>query len=104
MAYAFISTLEITDVRYSMSYFGTFLKHVPQRLGTNEALDASVGALVTIASTVHTGQRSPEMFARYGDALKALRTSLSDPLKVQRPETLCAIYLVMLCQVSATPR
>ena len=103
-ASAYISMLEVSDVRYSLSYFGLFLRHVPQRLGRNEALDAAASALATTTVALHTSRRTPEMYASYGKALEALRTSLDDPLKAQTTETLCAIYFVMISQVSTTPR
>jgi hypothetical protein len=100
IANAFISTLEVSDLRYSVSYYGAFLKYVPQRLGTNQALDAAVQALASASSCLRTRENSTQVLVQYGNALKALRLSLSDPLKAESPETLCAIYLVMICQVS----
>ena len=100
-ASAFISTLEVTDVRYDLAWYGGFLKDIPRRLGTNDALDASVSALTSASSTLHTRQRSVEMLARYVHALKTLRVCLDDPVKARTANTLCAIYLIMICQVSA---
>lgn len=100
IANAFVSTLQISDLRYSVSYYGAFLKYVPQRLGTNQALDASVKALATASSCLRSREHPTQMLIQYGNALTALRLSLSDPVKAQSPETLCAIYLVMICQVS----
>ena len=100
IASVFISTLEVSDLRYSVSYYGAFLKHVPQRLGTNQALDAAVLALANASYCLRTGENSTQVLVQYGDALKALRLSMSDPLKAETPETLCAIYLIMICQVS----
>ena len=100
IASIFISTLEVSDLRYSVSYYGAFLKYVPQRLGTNQALDAAVLALANASSCLRTRENSTQVLVQYGNALKALRLSLSDPLKAESPETLCAIYLVMICQVS----
>ena len=100
IANAFISTIEVTDLRYSVSYYGAFLRQVPKRLGTNEALDASVGALASAFDCLRLRQASPQMLTQYGNALKALRVCMADPVKAQTPETLCAIYFVMICQVS----
>ena len=100
IANAFVSTLEVSDLRYSVSYYGAFLKYVPQRLGTNQALDAAVQALASASLCLRTRENSTQVLVQYGNALKALRVSLSDPLKAESPETLCAIYLVMICQVS----
>ena len=86
----FISTLGIIDVRYS---------DIPRRLGTNDALDASVGALAAWFPYVHTKQLSPDMLDKYGNALRTLRLHMSDPAKAYTPDTLCAIYLMDICQV-----
>jgi hypothetical protein len=98
----FTSTLEVIDPRYDLACYGGFLKHIPKRLGNNEALDASVEAITTAFPSLHTREISLEMYIKYGHALKVLRTSLCDPTKAQTSDTLCAIYLVMICQVSGT--
>ena len=102
VASKFASTLEVTDLRYDLAWYGAFLKDIPRRLGSNDALDASVSALTVAHSSLHTRQKSPEIFVKYGKALKALRTCLNDPIKARTVETLCAIYLIIICQVSRT--
>lgn len=99
IASAFISTLEVSDLRYSVSYYGAFLKYIPQRLGSNQALDAAVQALASASSCLRNREHSTQVLIQYGNALKSLRLSLSDPRKAESPETLCAIYLIMICQV-----
>lgn len=94
-----MSTLAVTDLRYDLSYFGGFLKEIPRRLGSNAALDASVNALACVFPSLYTHQKSPDMYKRYGHALKTLRISLSDPEKAYNSNTLCAIYLIEICQV-----
>lgn len=39
------------------------------------------------------------MYKAYGEALGCLRASLDDPATAGSVETLCAVYLVMICQV-----
>ena len=84
--------------------FGAFLREVPRRLGTNEALDAASDALVT-AYTWYTsssvGYRIPdtEALTKHSLALNALRNCLDDPVKAHSSETLCAIMLLQICQV-----
>ena len=95
----FISTLGIIDVRYDLTYYGGFLSDIPRRLGTNDALDASVGALAASFPYVHTKQLSPDMLDKYGNAQRTLRLHMSDPAKAYTPDTLCAIYLMDICQV-----
>lgn len=98
VASKFVSTLEVTDLRYDLAWYGAFLKDIPRRLGSNDALDASVSALTVAHPSLHTRQKSPEIFVKYGKALKALRTCLNDPIKARTVETLCAIYLIIICQ------
>lgn len=93
--------LEVEDIRYSVGAYGGFLTEIPRRLGVNQALDASVDALTTAFSSVYTHQRTSEALAKYTQALTSLRVCLDDPAKSHQPETLCAIYLVMICQVGA---
>jgi hypothetical protein len=97
----FLSALQVTDIRFDLSIYGEFFKDIPRRLGTNEALDASVSALTTAWPSVHTRQQSTEMVSRYVHALKSLRVCLSDPAKAESANTLCAVYLVTICQVSS---
>ncbi|KAK0104374.1 hypothetical protein ONS95_004668 [Cadophora gregata] len=47
---------------------------------------------------MHTKQLSPDMLKKYGHALTTLRLHLSDPVKAYNPDTLCAIYLMDVCQ------
>ncbi|KAK3944423.1 hypothetical protein QBC46DRAFT_374280 [Diplogelasinospora grovesii] len=98
VADAFLSALKVTDVRFDLSIYGSFLKDIPKRLGTNEALDASVEALTTALPWIQSRRETPEMFDRYAHALKTLRLCLDDPVKGRSPDTLCALYLVVVCQ------
>lgn len=94
-----VSALEVTDLRYSLSCYGDFLSHVPSRIGKSDALDASVKALVTTLPYQYNGQMPPGALVSYVDALKTLRLCLNDSKKALTVETLCAIYLIMICQV-----
>lgn len=100
VASAFVSALEVTDLRYNLTCYGGFLKGIPRRLGTNDALDASVGALTSALSFLYTRRQSPETLAKYIHALKTLRISLDDHAKARTANTLCAMYLIRICQVS----
>lgn len=100
----FISTLDIKDLRYDLTYYGSFFKDMPRRLGTNDALDASVSALTAAFPSVYAHQQSTEMLAKYVKALKTLRICLMDPTKAYTANTMCAIYLIGICQVSAIVR
>ncbi|KAI9929365.1 hypothetical protein MW887_000833 [Aspergillus wentii] len=95
---AFVSALEITDTRYDLSCYGGFIKNIPRRLGTNEVLDAAVAAMTPAFSAICSRQQSVEAFTKYGQALNALRVGLNNPVTATSLDTLCAIYLIMICQ------
>lgn len=99
IATVFVSRLAVEDLRYDIHTYGTFLRYLPQRIGKNEALDSAVDAFTTGFSTLHGGVGGLEAFQKYGRALKAVRDSLNDPATGQTPETMCAIYLIMVVQV-----
>jgi hypothetical protein len=103
LATGFLSALAVTDVRFDLSIYGAFFNDIPRRLGRNEALDASVRALTTALPSVHKHQLSAEVFKSYAAALRCLRDCLSDPVKAISSDTLCAVYLVMICQVCSHP-
>lgn len=92
--------LSVTDFRYDLSVYGEFLQEIPRRLGTNAALDASAYALTATLACVRSKQQSLGAFEGYVKALKALRMCISDPVEAKSANTLCSIYLLMLCQVS----
>ena len=96
----FIQKLQVRDPRYDLVWaYGALINEIPRRLGTNAALDASVLAMTSAISGIGHIRKSPEVFRRYGNALRALKTCLNDPVAVRSSSTLCAIYLVWICQV-----
>lgn len=97
---AFVAVLNISDLRYDISGFGGFVRELPRRMGRNKALDASVNALTVVFPVLYLQEPSPAMLAAYVHALRCLRITLADRVTAQTPETLCAIYLVTLCQAS----
>lgn len=94
-----VSALGVTDIRYELSIYGEFLEDIPRRLGRNAALDSSVAAFTTSFEAIHLRHKSTEVFDKYARALSALRYCLDDPVEAQSPETLCAIWMVVICQV-----
>ncbi|KAF4471840.1 hypothetical protein FALBO_1242 [Fusarium albosuccineum] len=98
IASKFVAALEVTDLRYSLSCYGNVLEHIPQRLGQSEALDASVKALVTAFPYHYTRQLPPDALSNYIDALTALRLCIGGEDNRLAPETLSAIYIIMICQ------
>jgi hypothetical protein len=100
----FIQKLQVRDPRYDICWaYGGLFNEIPKRLGTNAALDASVSAMIAAISGLGNNHKSPELFARYGYALKSLKTCLEDPVAVQSSSTLCAIYVIWICQVLVFP-
>jgi hypothetical protein len=98
--HAFVSMLEVEDQRFDLSIYGFFLKEIPRRMGSNEALDASVGALTLALPCVHTKQPTAPALEAYGQALRSLRLTLSNHDDDKTADTLCAMYLVVITQVS----
>ncbi|KAL6859248.1 hypothetical protein J3F83DRAFT_763355 [Trichoderma novae-zelandiae] len=98
---AFVSLLDITDPSYDLRCYGWWFKDLPRRLGTNRALDAAVEAMVGFYPHMRRHEQSSlsrDSLYKYVNALQALRTSLNDPQQVQKPETLCAVYVLIICQ------
>ncbi|POR35088.1 Uncharacterized protein TPAR_04700 [Tolypocladium paradoxum] len=95
---AFVSVLEITDPRYDLFCYGPFIRDIPLQLGRHTALDASADALASAFRSVHTGRVSLETLSKNVRALNSVQRSLQDPATAYSEQTLCAIYLIMLCQ------
>lgn len=95
---SFASLLNITDPRYDLTCYGTWIMDLPRRMGTNEALDATMNAMSLTFPIVHSGELPYQALDSYGKALTALRNCLQDPIKAMQAETLSAIYLISICQ------
>lgn len=93
-----------TDVRFNLAWtYGEFLNDAAQRLGTSEVLDASIMALVTAHAAICTRRKDrTTALVQYSNALCTLRRTLDDPVKACHANTLCAIVVLLLCQVSAS--
>ncbi|KAJ5659422.1 hypothetical protein N7507_005873 [Penicillium longicatenatum] len=94
----FVNTLEIQDVRYDITYYGPFLRDLPRRFGSSPVLDAAATALVSSYPYFQKQDVPPAVLVKFGKALKALRECLKDPISARSPNTLCAIYLISICQ------
>jgi hypothetical protein len=95
-----ISAFQVSDLRYSIFSFALYFKDLPRRLGLNDALDAAVGAFISAHQVLRSGFCIQSALQQYGHALKVLRESLYDPSTAQSSETLCAVHLLWICQVS----
>ncbi|KAF7597179.1 hypothetical protein BBP40_009519 [Aspergillus hancockii] len=89
-----------TDLRFNLAWaYGGFLRDIPPRLGTNEALDTAADAVVTMHSSFCvTRAMSIHALGKYSRALKTLRTYLDDPSKASSTDTLCAVMLLLIAQ------
>ncbi|EHK21405.1 uncharacterized protein TRIVIDRAFT_52617 [Trichoderma virens Gv29-8] len=98
---AFVSLLDVTDPSYDLRCYGPWFKDLPRRLGINTALDAAVEAMVGFYPHLRRHEQSSlsrGSVVKYVNALQALRTCLNDPQTANKPETLCAVYVLMICQ------
>ncbi|KAJ5949066.1 hypothetical protein N7454_000650 [Penicillium verhagenii] len=50
---------------------------------------------------IHISGNAPAVFVKFGKALKELCECLNDPVIARSPNTLCAIYLIAICQRSS---
>ncbi|KAK8008200.1 hypothetical protein PG991_010751 [Apiospora marii] len=98
---AFVSALAPTTVRVNLvQTYGPFLEMVPPRLGTNAALDNSARALVRAHQDACLGRPAAEQsLASYALAIRTLSRCLDDLDTAPSTETVCAIIMVMMCQV-----
>ncbi|KAL7938484.1 hypothetical protein V8C35DRAFT_288200 [Trichoderma chlorosporum] len=102
---AFVSVLEVDDPRYDVTGWTNFLKEIPRRMGTSDALDASATTFANTLSAVQSKQpQSVDNLSQFGNTLHVLQDSLLEE-KDQIADLLCAIYLILLCQgwLSETP-
>jgi hypothetical protein len=92
-----------SDLRYNLTWaFGSFIQDVPRRLGKNAALDAAAISLALTHVRYSTGRKdaAPEELKAYINALAVLRDSLNNPAVARDANTLCAVMLLLFCQVS----
>lgn len=91
-----------TSLRYNLMWaYGGYLTLIPRRLGLNEALDTAVDAMVTThASFSSCKEVTIKSLTKYSRALGALRRCLDDPVTASSSETLCAVSVLLLVQVS----
>ena len=77
---------------------------MPRRLGANEALDRAVDAVTTAHASFCAGHvASVEALSKYSQALRTLRVYLDDRLHAQSSNTLCAVMVLLVCQMFIGP-
>ncbi|KAK5939041.1 hypothetical protein PMZ80_008344 [Knufia obscura] len=100
---AFIDTLKpARGVRFNLAWsYGDYLTDVPVRLGRNVALDAAADALVTACDrfSAPRADHSHRFLAKYVEAVRTLRLCLDDQATATTSETLCAVMLLLICQI-----
>ena len=83
--------------------FGPYLEDVPRHLGVNHALDAATDAIIAGYTCLLSRNRVAEdqhSLRKYSKALKALAETLTEPQSATQSETLCAIQMLMMFEVS----
>lgn len=97
-----VHKLSVKDIRYDVGWaFGTFVSDIPKRLGRSVALDSATRAFVlSLPPSPHT-RRQPgsDALENFTAALKATRLALAHPTESKSIDTLCAAYLLLICQV-----
>ena len=90
-------------VRYNIAWsYGDYLFEIPNRLGRSEALDAAADALVAACERFSSSKlnRTSSFLEKYVEAVRTLRVCLDDHMQATSVETLCAVMLLLICQVS----
>lgn len=106
LASAFVRRIHFdvrSDIRYHPTWaFGIFLCEVPRRLGLNAALDAAAVSLLISHQRFALGGKelACRELSAYSHALDTLRVCLDDAALATTAETLTAVMILMLCQVS----
>lgn len=91
------------DLRFDLTWLhGAFLIDLPRRLGYSKALDAATEALMHAMTYSYVRRQSSTMIRSYANALEAVRADLHNPCEASSSNTMCAIYLLWLCQASQT--
>ncbi|KAE8372120.1 hypothetical protein BDV26DRAFT_108291 [Aspergillus bertholletiae] len=101
LSQAFVQAIHPSmDIRWNLAWlYGGFMRDVPARLGTNEALDTAADAVVRMhADFCATRKMSVQALSKYGRALNTLYAYLDDPVKAASTNTLCAVTILLLCQ------
>ncbi|KAM0434009.1 hypothetical protein ACHAPT_003953 [Fusarium lateritium] len=99
VAQGFISVLESPGISYDLNLLGTFFKVLPQRIDSSTALRSSVAALTGMYRSTRGHGDSTLALTHQGAAMKDIRAALQDPAEAHTPNTVLAIYVVMMSQL-----
>lgn len=96
-----VSKLETRHLRFEMNWaHGSFMDDIPERLDHSKALATATEAFmlaIPCAEVSHTLSR--DRLRAYTAALTATRLALLHPVEAYSSNTLCAVYLLWVCQV-----
>ena len=97
-----VNKLSVKDLRYDVGWaFGPFIAEIPRRLGRSAALDFAARTFVLSLPPSPCTRRHPrsDVLENFAAALKATRLALTHPVESKSIHTLCAAYMLMICQV-----
>jgi hypothetical protein len=96
-----VNKIQTRHLKFEINWaHGSFLDEVPRRLSHSQALAAATEAFMLstpCAGVSHTLSR--RRLRSYTSALYATRLALSHPVEAYSLNTLCAVYLLWICQV-----
>lgn len=96
-----VSKLKTRHQRFEINWaHGSFMDDIPKRLDHSKALATATEAFmlaIPCAEVSHTLMR--ERLRAYTAALTATRLALLHPVEAYASNTLCAVYLLWVCQV-----
>ncbi|KAJ5116814.1 hypothetical protein N7456_001162 [Penicillium angulare] len=96
--HACVAMLQIDDPRYNIKIYGQFMAEIPSRMGHNPALDDAANALANAFPYLHTRKFPSHVLYLHNQSLRSLRSCLDNPVQAQTSHTLCAIWLIVICQ------
>ena len=96
-----VNKIQTRHSRFEINWArGSFLDDVPRRLMHSPALAVATEAfMLAIPSTEVSHTLSRRRLRSYTSALYATRLALSHPVEAYSMNTLCAVYLLWICQV-----
>ena len=103
LSYSLFDSIQAENPSLCLNVIGSFVSLVPQRLGTNTALDDATTCLLSSYSALLKGpaaQRKIDL-TLYGRALHSLQKALEDPQQCRSTTTLCATILLHRLEVSS---
>lgn len=103
LSYSLFDSIEAENPSLCLNNIGSFVSQIPQRLGTNTALDDATTCLLSSYSALF---KSPVAHRKidpklYGRALRSLQKALEDPEQCRSTTTLCATILLHRLEVSS---